>query len=182
MGKKQNMLSIWKKKTIWLIAVPAGLILVAAILLYNPIRTLSSLQKVDEHLYVMTYQGDYGFDQFMKTGLQVSPKAASRPAQEADQACSCFATSNQAGNPEFGRNFDWSTNTALLLFTDPPNGYASVSMLDVLYLDFLSGSVEIDSLEHALSLLEAPYIPFDGMNEYGLAVALMAVGILKQTN
>jgi len=176
------MLPIWKKKTVWLIVVPAGLILVFAILLYNPIRTLSSLQKVDEHLYVMTYQGDYGFDRLMKTGIEASPKAASHPARAADQACSCFATSNRGGNPEFGRNFDWSTNTALLLFTDPPNGYASVSMLDVFYLNFVSGSVEADSLDHALSLLDAPYIPFDGMNEYGLTAALMAVPHAERGN
>ena len=166
---------IWKKKTAWLMALPAGLILVFAVLLYNPVRTLSSLQKVDEHLYIMTYQGDYGFDKFLETGIQASPYAASHPIDNADWACSCFATSNREGKPEFGRNFDWSTNTALLLFTDPPNGYASVSMLDVSYLGFLSGSVELNSLDHALSILDAPYLPFDGMNEYGLAVGLMAV-------
>ena len=166
---------VWKKKIAWLSAVPAVTLLILVVLLYNPIRTLSSLQKVDEHLYIITYHGDYGFDQFLKTGIQASPNAASRLINNSDWACSCFATSNREGKPEFGRNFDWSTNTALLLYTDPPNGYASVSMLDVFYLGFLSGSVEINSLDQALSILDAPYLPFDGMNEYGLAVGLMAV-------
>lgn len=170
-----KILLIWKKKAFWLSAVPAGFILVLAVWFYNPVRTLSSLQKVDDHLYVMVYHGDYGFDQFMKTGNLDESNAASHSPENADWACTCFATSSREGQPGFGRNFDWTTDTALLLFTDPPHGYASVAMLDVFYLGFRSGEVQIDSFEHAQSLLDAPYLPFDGLNEYGLAVGMMAV-------
>ena len=34
----------------------------------------------------------------------------------------------------YGRNFDWEFSPALLLFTDPPDGYASVSMVDLTFL------------------------------------------------
>ena len=34
----------------------------------------------------------------------------------------------------YGRNFDWQYSPALLLFTNPPDGYASVSMVDIEYL------------------------------------------------
>ena len=121
--------------------VLAGFILVLDALQNNPIRTLSSLQKGDDHLYVMIVKGDYGFDKFMKTGTQDRSNATSRPPEDVDWACSCFATPNQEGQPGFGRNFDWSTNTALPLFTGPPHGYASVSMLDAAYLGFSSGNV-----------------------------------------
>lgn len=172
---KTRILLLWKKKTFWLQAGLAGFVLIFAAQLYNPVRTLSSLQKVDDHLYVMVYKGDYGFEQFIKSGIQDSSDAISRSPENVDWACSCFATSNREGRPEFGRNFDWTTDTALLLFTDPPHGYASVAMLDVSYLGFRSDEVQIDSFEHAFSLLDAPYLPFDGMNEYGLAVGMMAV-------
>jgi predicted choloylglycine hydrolase len=64
----------------------------------------------------------------------------------------------------------------LLLFTDPPDGYASVSMVDADYLGFgqHSDDAPLSDLEKE-GLLRAPYMPFDGMNEYGLAVGMMAV-------
>jgi predicted choloylglycine hydrolase len=66
----------------------------------------------------------------------------------------------------------------VLLFTDPPDGYASVSMVDIAYLGFegtrASGLIDLPLLEQA-SLLDAPYLPFDGMNEQGLAVGMAAV-------
>lgn len=47
------------------------LILAFIILFFNEIRTLVSLKKVDDHpMYTMTYYGDYGFDEFLKTGAK----------------------------------------------------------------------------------------------------------------
>ena len=40
-----------------------------------------------------------------------------------------------------GRNFDWYEHPALILFTDPPDGYASVSMVDISYLG-VKGDIE----------------------------------------
>lgn len=66
----------------------------------------------------------------------------------------------------------------MLLFTDPPGGYASVSMVDVEYLGF-GGSRGEDLIDLPLSqrkaLLGAVNLPFDGMNERGLAIGMAAV-------
>jgi hypothetical protein len=93
-------------------------------------------------------------------------------------SCALFAA---MGNPDkmyFGRNFDWEFSPALLLFTNPPEGYASVSMVDIVYLGF-DGEEANDLTERSLSeisdLLIAPYLPFDGMNEAGLAVGMASV-------
>ena len=79
----------------------------------------------------------------------------------------------------FGRNFDWRYSPALLLFTDRPaaGGYASVSMVDIAYLGFDDRSVDLTTLPLAerRGLLEAPFWPFDGMNEAGVAVGMAAV-------
>ena len=78
----------------------------------------------------------------------------------------------------YGRNFDWEHSPAVLLFTSPPDGYASVSLVDVAYLDFTASELrQLDklSLEKRRPLLYAPFLPFDGMNEHGLVVGMAAV-------
>jgi len=150
-------------------------------------RTLATLRHVDEHpLYVMTCYGDYGFAEFLKSGRRASQRRLdafgrdTRAAQGAQAqpdavpawACTCFAALNPQGTPWFGRNFDWDLHPALLLFTDPPDGYASVSMVDAAYLGLGS---QTPSPTERRKFLDAPYWPFDGMNECGLAVGLMAV-------
>jgi hypothetical protein len=137
-------------------------------------RTLASLRKVDDFpLYVMRYYGDYGFKELLqqRTGVRLQRhSAASRPL--AEWACTCFAGLSPEGDRIFGRNFDWTTRAALLLFTAPPDGYASVSVVDITYLGFGETAPDADQRRR---LLQAPLMPFDGMNEKGLAVGMMAV-------
>jgi hypothetical protein len=78
----------------------------------------------------------------------------------------------------YGRNFDWEFSPALLLFTDPPDGYASVSMVDLTFLGIDSDSTmaltDLPLVERN-ALLASPSMPFDGMNQYGLTIAMAAV-------
>jgi hypothetical protein len=133
---------------------------------------LGSLAQVDGYpLYTMRYEGDYP----QGAELLWERKLAS-PGQP--WACSLFATLDDEGEQLFGRNFDWEFSPALLLFTDPADGYASASMVDIAYLGF-GGARSRSLLELPLTeragLLEAPYWPFDGMNEHGLVVGMAAV-------
>ncbi|MBM4431474.1 MAG: linear amide C-N hydrolase [Chloroflexi bacterium] len=137
----------------------------------EPLRSLASLRQVDGFpLYVMRYYGDYGFDQYLRTGRR--PDASTLLEQAYAWACTCFAARDPAGGLVFGRNFDWTTQAALLLFADPPHGYASVSVVDITYLGFGQGR---PSWSDRQQLLKAPYLPFDGVNEEGLVVEMMAV-------
>jgi len=135
--------------------------------------TLDSLQKVDDFpLYSMYYSGRYPSDR----ASNLLPSEDTRPA--VDWACSLFTVLLDEEHLMFGRNFDWPFSPALLLFTDPPDGYASVSMVDIEYLGFVGKSAyNLTDLppEELKSLLDAPYLPFDGMNEHGLAVGMAAV-------
>jgi hypothetical protein len=134
--------------------------------------TLDSFRKVDDFpLYVMTYHGDYGFDDYLLQGLSMH-ESSPLPLVPA-WACTTFSTVNAEGDFIFGRNFDWHDHPTLLLFTDPPHAYASATMVDLNYLGFLKD--QEPSPEALSELLNAPYWPFDGMNEYGLAVSIMAV-------
>jgi penicillin V acylase-like amidase (Ntn superfamily) len=92
-------------------------------------------------------------------------------------ACSSFAAYGDANNAVFGRNFDWVHRSSLLLFTDPPGGYASVSMVDLYYFG-LEGMQEIP-WKKRFNLLGTPYAIMDGMNEWGVAVGQNAVSKKK---
>lgn len=142
--------------------------------------TLASLQKLDDYpLYVMHFQGDYP----PQTNLPVTERAFESlvPAAIACQlpwGCSLFSALGDEQNRLFGRNFDWRFSPALLLYTDPPEGYASVSMVDITYLGF-EGEDSKNLLDLPIqgrrALLEAPFLTFDGMNEKGVAVGMAAV-------
>lgn len=138
-------------------------------------RTLASLQKVDDYpLYTMRYglrSGD-----FSHLG---APRTTEVVATDPMWACSLFAALGDPENRLYGRNFDWRYSPALLLFTDQPaaDGYASVSMVDIAYLGFDDGALDLTTLPlvERRALLEAPFWPFDGMNEAGVAVGMAAV-------
>lgn len=143
--------------------------------------TLNSLEQVDDHpLYTMRYSGPYPAQ-----ARSYGPADLSNPAVDSAQTncrvtwgCSLFAALGDEEDRLFGRNFDWHFSPALLLFTDPPDGYASVSMVDIEYLGFegdLSRKLTDLPLEERRALLDAPSLPFDGMNEKGLAVGMAAV-------
>jgi hypothetical protein len=147
------------------------------------VATLSSLEQVDDYpLYTMRYTGAYGgavssAESTKEWAIEneSSPDSAARvPAW----ACSLFAALGDADNGLYGRNFDWEYSPAVLLFTDPPDGYASVSMVDIAYLGFggtrASELIDLPLIERR-ALLNAPFMPFDGMNEHGLAVGMAAV-------
>lgn len=136
----------------------------------DQVATLVSLEQIDDYpLYTMHYQADYG-------GL-VQDGSARLPwmGRDTTWACSLFA-SLDPDSLLYGRNFDWEYSPALLLFTDPPDRYASVSMVALQYLvgDRASSLLEVP-LEERQDLLNAPRLPFDGMNEMGLVVGMAAV-------
>jgi hypothetical protein len=140
----------------------------------NVARTLESLRLVDDHpLYTMRFYGDYYFDSRLHSQDTTAARLTGGNEGLAPWACTCFSALNPSTDAIFGRNFDWSLySPALLLFTDPPNAYASVFMVNLYYLGYRDGLMPED---HPYFLLQAPYFPFDGMNEHGLAVGIMTV-------
>lgn len=167
---KQQQTIRLRLSVVLLLFIPTGCIV-------NDCRTLSSFKKVDEFpLYSMRYYGNYGMKDLQTgRGLNCLEQWGVNKLlpQSNNPQCACFAAMSPQADAVFGRNFDWNTDAALLLFTDPADGYASVSMVDITYFGFKNNTNP--GLLNQLALLLAPQIPFDGMNEYGLAVGIMAI-------
>ena len=142
-------------------------------------KALSTIERVDEYpLYVMTLTGPYRTqDDLGDTSEPLEDTHRYAKVGRDGWGCSLFAALGDPKSMIFGRNFDWRTSPALLLFTHPPDGYASVSMVDIEYLlDEQSANTLLDlNIDDRISLLEAPFWPFDGMNERGVAIGMAAV-------
>lgn len=135
-------------------------------------NTLSTLRKIDDYpLYVLRYYGDYGFSGY----LSDPDRGEALPAVDEPAGawgCTTFSAVSPSGELLLARNFDWHNHIALLVYTDPPDGWASVSMVDLSYLGFVPDDASEENLR---KLLRVPYWPFDGMNEHGVAIGMMAV-------
>jgi hypothetical protein len=138
------------------------------------VKTLQSLEQIDDYpLYKMEYFADYE-----TTSVISNFRRENELRSDQAWACSLFAALADPENLLYGRNFDWEYSPALLIFTDPPDGYASVSMVDISFLGINRDTVkQLDSqpLDEIRNLLASPQLPFDGLNEMGLAVGMAAV-------
>ena len=73
-----------------------------------------------------------------------------------------------------GRNFDLTYSPALVVETAPDNGYRSISTVNLAFLGFGEDKLP-DTWKQKLITLAAPYAPLDGINEKGLAVAVLRI-------
>ena len=162
------------------------LIVVFVILFQRNIRTAASVKKLEDGLYSMEYKGDYRLDDFLEQGGASDDIAVAEfviqdvfhgllPIDLRNGAfgCSTISTRTAKGDAVFGRNFDWGTCTALIVRTNPVNGYDSVSTVN---MDFLNMGLDMPE-ERQIRLLSvaAPFAPMDGMNEKGLCVAVLMI-------
>jgi hypothetical protein len=152
-------------------------------LTHDEATTLGSLEQVDDYpLYTMHYYGSYAERvasvESSERGMSASRRVPNVMASLPTWGCSLFAAQGNADEMVYGRNFDWDYSPAVLLFTHPPEGYASVSMVDIAYFGFAGararGLTDLPLVERQ-ALLDTPRMPFDGMNERGLVVGMAAV-------
>ena len=153
----------------------------------NLVELDSSIVKLEEGLFAVRYDGDYGFDGFIDQGGASSDGEVIAYLAEnllsglnlgdllgGVFGCSTIAVQSPEGDALFGRNFDWNTCEAMVVEARPENGYASLSTVN---MDFITQNVGDGMVGMALSLdevrtLAALYAPLDGMNEAGLAVSV----------
>lgn len=148
-------------------------------------ETVLSLKKLDDiPLYVMNYSGDYHFKEFLSQGakdihelnrfLRMNHLIGSDISDDEQAACSAFTAINESGDVLIGRNYDLTGDPpALLLYTHPSDGYASVSMVNLNTMN--TAMMHKANRDVKTNILAAPYFPADGMNEQGVTVAILTV-------
>lgn len=167
----------WKRIVVVLLGVLAIGAGAVGLIFQNELRTISHMKQINEHpFYEMTYYGDYGNRELAEQGVDSDEALVSfvtrrllkgLPLQvNVDGACSAFYV--QSPNQEYlmGRNFDYHPSTAMLVKTNPKEGYRSISMVNLNHIGY-STDWQPDSMLNKVAALAAPYIPLDGMNEKG---------------
>ena len=154
LGKQKGFV----KKT--LICILAVLVILAAgigFVFRNEIKTANSINKVDNHFYTVKYYGDYGFDDFLKVGASNDAKLVefvsrqilkgfSIKVKPPNLSCSTFSAATPDGDYIFGRNFDYKA-IDMLIYTKPANGYKSISMVNLAFIDgYKDGGNILDAL------------------------------------
>ena len=127
----------------------------------------------------MEYKGDYNLDDFLEQGGASDDLAVAEFVMQdvfhgllpinlrgVSFGCSTISARTPEGAAVFGRNFDWGTCTALIVRTNPVNGYHSVTTVN---MDFLNLGLDMpEETQMRLLSMAAPFAPMDGMNEKGL--------------
>lgn len=170
------------------------LIVALFFMFWNELRSLSTIKKVDDYgMFQMTYYGDYGFDDFLKIGAKSDSdiedfvtkrllKGLPLEFNVTGAGCTAFVTHNENGEIIYSRNFDFDYAPSLQLVTKPKNGYASISTVNLSFAGYSKDNLPSGINFKSFLSLAAPYLPFDGMNEKGLAIALLAVPEAQPAN
>ena len=115
------------------------------------ITAANSIEKLEDGLYAMEYDGDYGFDEFLAGGGAASDREVAKyltsflsrgfykiesDVQTGEFGCSTVCTRDEHGTVFFGRNYDWEECRAMIVHTRPKDGYESVSTCNLDFLGF----------------------------------------------
>lgn len=153
----------------------------------NSIKPTAQETKLEDGFSTVRYEGDYGFDKFIKQGGASSDTEVIKFLSQnmlfgADNlslktggfGCSTLSAKSPEGNALFGRNFDWDKCNALVVASKPSNGYASISTVN---MDFISSGYGglLNKLPDKVRTMVALYAPLDGMNEKGLCAAVLMI-------
>lgn len=149
-------------------------------------KTKASLRRMDDNVYFLDYQNDYALDAMLKNGVsnvgEVLAFASKNltlgtrkfKAGKMGIGCTTFSAFTPEGAPLLARNFDYKAAPCLVVKTQPANGYKSIAVTDTNFMVYgYKKRPENDS--DKLQLLLAPYICVDGMNEKGLAIAVLEI-------
>ena len=194
MIEKKQPMALWKKITLAVLGILLALVLIAAatvaaawhdeLATYNSITLLRD--RNDEHLdggvYTMHVSGGFYLDDFVAQGgvkndaelIQFVTDHLTKGVipinmEAPNIGCSSFTAETSAGDRLLARNYDFSKTNTVLVFTEAnPGRHASISTVDLQFLD-IDEDTNPDSFMDKVIMLAAPYAPLDGINDAGVS-------------
>lgn len=136
-------------------------------------------------LYYYNYTRDYEFDDFLRDGgaedtedlveycLDVFPRME-LDFNNMGYGCSSYCAISEDDTVFFGRNFDNDPRLIgdyMIVHTTPRKGYESFSTISLGFLGVKDASDPVG--DDTSPLLMAPYVPLDGINSKGVAIAIL---------
>ena len=172
-----------------------GLLVVAGVLVWmefgSLIKGTMSCEKLDEGMYYMEVEGDDGFDELMKRGgcenINVLAnyvtnflskghfKAAQIDCPLMPVGCSTLTVSTPDGGVMMARNFDFPYGTAMILHTTPDDGFESITTFSTDFFGF-GENYKPEGFQNQFMALASLFMALDGINEKGLAIAVLDAG------
>ena len=141
-------------------------------------------EKLDANTYALQYENDYALDIVLGQGVKNIMELAvllqkhfhtqkgELKMHGGGFACTTFNAFTKDGQHILARNFDYKDAPSIVVRTAPENGYKSVAMTDTNVL--LYGD-KLGEKKNRNRLLLAPYACMDGINEKGLAIAVLEI-------
>ena len=180
------------KTLLWVFLALLAISLLGGWLMFGPfVKGAMSVQKLDEGLYYMEYEGDDGFDKLMeKGGGRTSSELAGYtmwflskgfyplPKPEPDSVkygCSSLVARSPEGAVLMGRNFDFPFGAGIILHCRPRHGYESITTFNADFYGFGEGW-RPEGFANQYLALAGLFFALDGINEKGLAVADLMAG------
>lgn len=151
----------------------------------NQFKTMKSVIRLDHNIYLLDYKNDYYLDELLESGVSNIGELIGFATKnitlglrvktgDCDCGCSTFEAHNPDGDHILGRNFDFKEAPCFVLWTHPENAYASVAFVDCNFMVYGDKHNRPKAFNSAQALL-APYCCVDGMNEKGLAIAVLQI-------
>ena len=152
----------------------------------NQLSTMKSVIDLDRNIYLLDYKNDYALDELLESGVRNLGELIGFAAKkmtfgvplfelgDADFGCTTFEAHTPDGAHTLGRNFDFREAPCFVLWTHPENAYRSVGVVDCNFMVYGDKYNRPSPLNRANVLL-APYCCVDGMNEKGLAIAVLQI-------
>jgi predicted choloylglycine hydrolase len=150
----------------------------------NQINPTTEIKRLDNGLQTVKIDGDYGFDNFIDQGgatsdsgvIQFLTNNISKTMSNLNFSndifgCSTISVKADNGNSIFGRNFDWYNCNAMIVISETPGNYKSISTVN---MDFITDGVGLSSfvMTDEIKTIASLYAPIDGMNEKGVCISV----------
>ena len=156
-------------------------------------ETLATFKQVDNNIWTIVYQGSYGLDELLDKGYKglLGPMRFAQKFFHSKQifinpfvrgGCSTFNTRTPDNDVIFSRNFDYKDSLCIVSWTFPENGYRSISVTTGSFMLYGKKWQRPEKKKNHIRAMIAPYCCMDGMNEMGLAAAILEIksGSTKQ--